>query len=300
MCPSLAQAVGAAYRDKDKLVPTVARHLIKATGDEDRREDCIHPSEISHGGWCPRATYYRISGVVPEPSPRNIVFEMVFERGHDSHRKWQTWFWEIGILNGVFVCTWCGLHWWDKSPHECPRCEVGIDQLRYGEVPVINEEHLIFGHADGIVDKDDGSDVPIEIKTIGTGTVRIEAPQLMKQYTYTHTDVDGDVHTGVDWPLLWSRIRRPFTSHLRQGMIYLFCMDRKEIIFIYEPKFVTAYPKEFEIKFNSELIADVLDDCKKVRVALDKQRAPRRPMWAEQTHPSCKECGYRRTCYGLA
>ncbi len=297
MTTDLTKALGATYRDKDKLIQGVARHLILNQEVTDRRSDCIHPSEASHTGWCPRATYYRITGAPAAAEPRKLAFEMAFETGHDAHRKWQNWFWDMGLLRGLFTCLWCGLRWWDESPHTCPRCEVGKDLLRYAEVPVENREHLLFGHADGDVIRPGGS-VLIEVKTIGTGTIRIEAPKLMEKYTYSHKDEDGKSHTGIDWYALWSGIRRPFAAHLRQGMIYCFCYERSEIIYIYDPKFITAYPKEFEIKFKREFIADILDECLKIKSALEKGKPPRRPMWSGEAVTACKNCPYYKVCYG--
>lgn len=298
MVSELTKALAATYRDKDKLTQQVARHLVRQLEVTDRRSDVIHPSEVSHEGWCPRATYYRISGVPAAPEPRKLAFEMAFETGHDAHRKWQHWFWDMGLLKGVFHCNNCDLYWWDQSPTACIRCETGKELLRYAEVPVSSPEYLLYGNADGDVVKTDGTSTLIEVKTIGTGTIRIEAPQLQKRYTYTHTDDEGKVHTGVDWYALWQGIRRPFPSHLRQGMIYCFCYDRKEIVYIYDPKFITAYPKEFEIKLRMDLIQDVLDECIKVKNGLEKQRAPKRPMWAGEAVTACKHCPYHETCYG--
>jgi hypothetical protein len=292
----LSKIVGKTYRDKDKLTQQVARHLMLDTGGDDRRSDCIHPSEASHEGWCPRAVYYRIigakAGIV---KPHSLAMEMVFERGHDSHKKWQHWFWDMGLLKGLFICRVCNLRWWDQSPYECPRCESTL--LKYGEVPVESPEFLLAGQADGDVVREGGS-VLIEVKTIGTGTLQFEAPNLLKRYTYKHTDEDGVARTSVEWYRLWSGIRRPFPAHLRQGMIYCFCYGRKEIIYIYDPKFITAYPKEFEIKFDKSLIGDVLDDCITVKNALEKGRPPRRPMWATEGCTACKACPYEGECYG--
>lgn len=297
----LTKAIAGTYRDKDKLVSGVARHLIRQMNQEGRRQDVIHPSEVAKKTWCPRALYYRISGVKTDIVPRKLAFEIAFETGHDAHRKWQDWFWEMGTLKGVFGCLNCDLHWWDQSPITCIRCEVGKELLYYAEVPVSNPEHLLYGSADGDIVRADGGSVLIEIKTIGTGTVRIEMPRLMERYTYHHVDEDGDVRTGVDWYGLWSGIRRPFPAHVRQGMIYCFCYGRDEIVYIYDPKFITAYPKEFELKFRKDLIADTLDDCLVVKNALEKQKAPRRPMWAEVDHSICKQCPFQKTCYsGLA
>jgi CRISPR/Cas system-associated exonuclease Cas4 (RecB family) len=80
-------------------------------------------------------------------------------------------------------------------------------------------------------------------------------------------------------------------------MIYCFCGDRKEIVYIYDPKFVTAYPKEFEIKFDREIIVDILDQCLKIKDALEKQRPPKRPIWAEKKEATCKRCPFKKTCW---
>lgn len=297
--PTLAEIVGKTYRDKEKLTQGVARHLLLAKEVSDRRSDVIHPSEASHKGWCPRAVYYRITGAEEEKIKTNsLAIEMVFERGHDSHHKWQMWFWEMGVLKGMFICRVCNLHWWDQSPYECPRCESGL--LVYGEVPVSAPEYLLAGQADGDVVKADGTSTLVEVKTIGTGTLRFEAPNLLKRYTYNHIDTEGKPRTSVEWYRLWSGIRRPFPAHLRQGMIYCFCYGRDEIVFIYDPKFVTAYPKEFEVKFNKEIIDDVLDDCLTVKNAVERGKPPRRPMWATEGCTACKACLFEGTCYGNA
>lgn len=293
--PDLAKKVGAAFRDRDKLVSGVARHLLKGQ-DNGRRADCIHPSEIAHEHWCPRATYYRITGVEGLPDVHSLAMEMVFERGHDSHDKWQRWFWEMGILRGMWRCYGCDLYWEATSPRFCPRCEAGENLLRYGEVPVENKEYLLAGQADGDVLNVDRWKL-IEVKTIGPGTVRYEAPALITKYSYEHVDDQGKTHRGIDWYALWSGIRRPFPAHLRQGMIYCFCAERSEIVFIYDPKFLTAPPKEFEVKFREDIIEDVLEECVTVRSALEKGRPPKRPMWAEQTHKVCANCSFRNTCW---
>ena len=290
----LAKTLGQGFRDKDTLVSQITRHIQHAPdlNDEDRNPYCIHPSEAAKGdAWCTRATYYRMTDAPADPAPRKLAFEMVFERGHDAHNKWQTWLWEMDLLWGMWECLYCDLYWWDKSPYECPRCESGRKRIRYREVPVSSEEYLLAGQADGLIDR------PIEVKSIGPGTVRIEAPALLKKYSYEHTDDEGKKHTGTDWYQLWQGIRRPWPSHIRQGMIYCFCAGWKSMTFIYDPKFLTAWPKEFEVKFRKDLIEDTLEQCLTIKNALEKGRPPKRPMWANQSHASCKACPYRGTCY---
>jgi CRISPR/Cas system-associated exonuclease Cas4 (RecB family) len=282
----LLKNAGQVFRDKEKLVSLVSRYLVKQTETE-RREDCIHPSEVSHSDWCPRATYYRIINTEKEPEPKNLIFEVVFETGHDAHRKWQSWFRDMDILRGNWKCLSCQLIWEDVSPTECPRCELGKDLIQYVEVPVFSNEHLLAGFADGDVYVD-GDFRLIEIKSVGTGTARFEAPNMVEQYTN---------EAGTDWKSLWNGIRKPFNSHLKQGMIYCFCKGRDSITFIYDPKFVTAFPKEFTVKFNMSIIEDILKECLVIKSCLEKERTPKRPMWAEIKNPVCKKCVYRKVCY---
>jgi hypothetical protein len=298
---SLAEVIGEGFRDKDRLVSVVARHLAKQVALDDyvlRGEHNIHPSEMSKENWCPRATFYRLTGVpvllVPVPLSRQVIFEY----GDEIHERWQRWFWEIGLLRGLFRCRWCHNIWSAVSPQECPRCESGRDLLAYAEVPVESEEYLILGSADGDVRRPETEEwVLIEIKSIGAGSIRYEAPNLLSRYTYEHTDEEGKKHTDVDWYDLWQHIRAPFLTHLRQGMIYLFCTGRTEIVFIYEPKFITAQPKEFEISFRREVIEELLEQCLVVKKALDTNRPPKRPVWADPEEPTCKACPYVNICW---
>jgi len=291
-----AALLGATLRSPQKLVSSVERHLLKTPSET--RAVGVHPSAAAHPHWCRRASYYSLSGAEAEVLPRSLVMEMVFDTGHDAHRKWQAWFRQMGVLKGLWGCTECGRTWAGVSPVQCPACGQTKDaHIEYLEVPLTNKEYLLVGHADGEIALPDLGDPLIEIKTIGTGTLRYEAPELINKYTYTHEDLNGTFHTVTDWEALWRGIRRPFGSHLRQGMLYLFMSGKKSIHYIYEPKFVTAYPKEFVIKYEPSLIEDVLEGCLVVKGALAKDRPPKRPEWASPEVDGCKRCSYRSVCY---
>lgn len=294
-----AKAIGAGFRDKDKIVSAVTRHLAKRNVIDDyaiRGIGAIHPSEAAKSNWCPRSTYYRITGATENVVPVSLAMEMVYETGNDSGNKFQRWFREMGILRGLWRCMWCELHWIDISPKICPRCEHGEDLIEYKEVPFENKEYLLRGSADGDILHGDRWRL-IENKTVGVGTIRVEAFSIYRKHSISVTE-NGHTRDVVDVPELWKAIRRPFASHLKQGMIYCFCAERDDITFIYDPKFVTSFPKEFEVKFDKELIEDVLTKCIVVRDSLQVQRAPKRPIELEPTSEVCKRCVYRKTCWG--
>lgn len=302
MSSDLSAALGDTFREPDKITSAVARHLLKTGTSTDlyaeRGLQGIHPSEAARKDWCPRASYYRISGAEQQIVPTWFAKEIIYAIGHDIHSRWQRWFQEMRILRGMWECLNCDLVWHDTSPPYCPRCDCGSELIIYREVPLRDEEHLMIGSADADVLYPDDEWRLIEIKSIGDGTVRIDAPQLVKRHSYKHIDEEGKSHIGVDWYHLWRSISQPFPSHLRQGMLYCFLAQREEIVFIYEAKSLTAEPKEFRVKFRRSVIADVLDDCLKVRAALDSNHPPRRPMWAEIDSKICRQCTFHKTCWG--
>ena len=74
----------------------------------------------------------------------------------------------------------------------------------------------------------------LEIKSVGLNTLRFEAPELYERYENNET-IDK----------IWMDIGRPFPSHMRQGLLYLYMAIRgsnadvpvpTQIVFIYEWK----------------------------------------------------------------
>lgn len=154
--------------------------------------------------------------------------------------------------------------------------------LEQAEVPITDEEHRIIGHADGIVNDSQGRAV-LEIKSVGLGTIRMEMPDLFKE------DLTPEE--------MWKRIRQPFTSHMRQLMLYMHCTGIHQGIILYEWK-ANQEVKEFAVKFQPELIESVLVNCRSVVRALESGVPPMRPVWMENSsHYVCKKCPYQKVCW---
>jgi hypothetical protein len=148
----------------------------------------------------------------------------------------------------------------------------------YTEVPLSANEYLIAGHADGAVPH---LNALIEIKSVGAGTVRIEAPEIYTKNT------NG---TFIDFQGLWKDIKEPFPSHINQGQLYLrLCnlmgLPFDQIIFIYEAKFNQGV-KEFVIKYDPSHSDDVITKCYSIKGALDNIMAPPECV----TGTTCKDC----------
>ena len=254
----------------------IERHLQKRPVG-DRSTTVLHPSEIIKRDYCRRAGYFLLSGHTKIAEKPNLRLQSIFDEGHAIHAKWQAWFQEMGTIHGNFVCSACDKYTWGTSPENCEHCGAPSSKLTYAEVTLVDKDLRIAGHTDGWI-KGIGDDTLIEIKSIGPGTIRSEAPNLFM-------DADGDFMKA------WKNVRRPFPTHIMQGQVYLELMQRmghdvNEIVFIYELKADQDY-KEFTIKRDYELVRHVFDNAKLVVDAVEAGVAPECNNNPEGT---CKQC----------
>lgn len=277
------------HKKKTKILGDIQRSLLgRESFGVGRSSQVIHPSEICKPDACPREIYYRLSGWKIPLDSHPFGLEVIFAQGHAYHEKWQSWVWDIGKLRGSFGCLACGASFEDTSPTECSVCQSPRHALVYLEVPVSIPDLRIGGKSDGDIDLDpsDGNPNPgdplLEIKSVGTGTVRFEAPALIARNTKTVL-IDGVEKSWTDWDALWRDIRHPFPTHLRQGAIYGAAMDRPEMVFIYEFK-PTGAVKEFVVKHDFEMAEPAFEVARAVLTALEKGRRPKCPS------DGCKGC----------
>lgn len=259
-----------------RLLGNIERHLL-ARPAGDRSTTVLHPSEIIKKDFCIRGSYFLLSGRTKIAEKPNLKLQSIFDSGHQIHAKWQAWFQEMGVLHGKFKCIVCDKITWGTSPKECEHCGAGEHKLEYAEVTLVDNDLRIAGHTDGWI-KDDEGDVLIEIKSIGPGTLRYEAPSLM-------AEANGDFMEA------WKLVRRPFGVHVLQGQVYLELMRRmgnpvEEIVFIYELKADQSF-KEFVVKRDPELVQHVFEVAQKVVDAVDAGIAP---ACSNNPEGTCKQC----------
>lgn len=282
------------HRKDSKLINPLTRHVMRKMAQEDgeRRQDVMHPSEMSKPDWCGRKSFYTITGVptqkVSEANP-SFTMSNILTEGTNIHTKYQTWLWEMGVLFGWWKCLDCKHRWEELSPAACPQCDSAA--LRYMEVPLENKKLMVGGHSDGAVHELlEVGPVMIEVKSIGIRTLAFEAPRLYQQY------LDGTPAEEI-----WFQINRPFGSHLKQGMWYLFLakelgLPYEHMLFLYESKF-NQQVKEFLVKYNPTFIAPRLEEAKDVAQGVRAGIAPDHPEWAAFDGPVCQSCGHRNTCW---
>lgn len=282
------------YKRKQVVLHLIERHVMKKANEPDleRRSDILHPSEMCKADWCPRHDFYRIIGIEVTGSVNaGFRLENIFDYGHSIHAKYQRWLQEMGILWGTWECKDCKHRWIGNTPATCPSC--ASDLIKYKEIPLASAEYMIEGHADGGLLIEDSVPLLLEIKSIGMGTIRIDAPVLWKEFEEKDLTIEQ-----VFW-----RITRPFPSHIRQGMLYLFLaraltgIEFSTIVFIYEFK-ATQETKEFVLTYNEAIVRPLLEKAKTVVDAVDTGVPPERPEWAEIEGKVCKACEYKHECWG--
>lgn len=268
-----------------RVLPKVQEVVLREglRDSESRDTKYLHPSEICKKNWCPRASWYVIKGGERQKQSYALQRMNVFAEGNSIHSKWQSWIGKAGILEGNWKCVTCQNRWYGISPTECPSCQ--SSDVTYREVPIQNDEHHLIGHADGIIN--DGNKAVLEIKSVGLGTVKFEAPELFMPYS------KGDISLDT----LWRKIRTPFPAHIRQVSLYMFCLGISEAVILYEWK-PTQDVREFTLKFQEQQITSILDGCKQVKSALDKDTTVMRPIWATDSEcANCKKCDFNSRCW---
>ena len=259
-----------------RLIGEIERHLMRKD-PEDRSTTVLHPSEMIKPDFCHRYSYYLLTGGKKLEKNTGLRLQNIFDEGHFIHEKWQNRIYEMGNLWGDFKCRNCKKITSGLSPAKCEHCD--CVSLVYDEVKMVDKSLRIAGHTDGWV-KNLGDDFLIEIKSIGAGTLRFEAPHLL-------ADADGDLTKA------WRNIRRPFRGHLLQGQMYLELAKRmygdeapKEIVFLYELKADQDY-KEFSVKADFEMVERVFHDAQTIINAVE---AGKMPECNVQWGGKCKAC----------
>jgi CRISPR/Cas system-associated exonuclease Cas4 (RecB family) len=258
-----------------RLIGEIERHLMRRPDDK-RSTTVLHPSEIIKADFCHRYSYYLLTGGTKKKDKPGLRLQSIFDEGHAIHHKWQNWFREMDVLLGEWKCLVCHEITEGISVMQCEHC--GAMVLEYNEVTLKDESLRIQGHTDGWI-RGIGEDCLIEIKSIGAGTLRFEAPDLLY-------DAGGDLTKA------WKNIRRPFRGHLLQGQMYLELAKRmfgdeapNEIVFLYELKADQDY-KEFTVKADYDMVSRIFKAAEKINAAVDEGVMPK----CNIDPSGCKQC----------
>jgi hypothetical protein len=281
--PGNMAPLAALKKEPGVVLPLVKKVLMdrnNTTFDPTRRTDIIHPSELCRSDFCPRATYWRITG--RQQKPENIPFnlENILTEGNSIHEKWQRWLRKSGKLWGLWQCDMCDMDVTGFDPILCLECG---SKINYAEVPLEVPDYMMAGFEDaGLPD----SATLVELKSVGLGTLRHEMPKLLKMHS-----VRADSHDVPDLQKIWANIRSPFPSHLKQACIYLWMAQQMELPFIrvsvvYEFK-PSQRVKEFIVGLDimADIMPRILEKALNVKHAIEDNKEP-----SCYVNSSCKQC----------
>jgi len=253
-----------AGKNDSRVLKSVERYVLTKPVDNSRSSTVLHPSAMVKDDWCHRSSYFQLLGFPPPPSKykASLSQKRVFQLGHDIHAGWQNIFKEMGNLWGKYYCpdcndTFMGL----PSDHK-----IDSAKLVYKEVPLVYEPLRIAGHADGIL-VGLGDPLLLEIKSIGAGTFRFEAPDMMAKY-------DGNLDK------MWDNLKAPFMTHIMQAGLYMKLAELanleyqpQESVFIYENK-ANQQSKEFVIAKSDFGLTHILNAAEMIVESVEKKTPP--------------------------
>lgn len=265
-------------KKQTRLIGNVERHLATRPLDLSRSRDILHPSEVIKEDWCAREAYFQLKavrgGAQFVPDRPGLRLQSIFDEGHAIHHKWQGYFRDMGVLYGT----------WRKNGKTLFETLAPDPTWEYGEFTLRSDKHVMVGHTDGWI-VGIGDDCLIEIKSIGSGTIR-------------YADVGSLIAAEGDLEKAFAAIRRPFPSHRMQGQVYLHLVNLmaaegllerpapQEIVFLYECKANQAI-KEFVVAYDPEQTAELFSLCEDIAWGLDNDRAPGCNLNPQQ---GCQKC----------
>ena len=290
------------------VIPEVKRVLLDRVKQDDQvtkhRHNIIYPSEMAKADWCPRATYYRMIGKEIPPTKSSFTLENVFNEGNMIHNKWQNWMSSTGKLWGDWRCIRCAEYvknspkpssdfsgpcvgtGWVKLKGQATYSLDGSGTQKYSqdltqefthdwkykEVTLRSTSLPVSGHADGALTD---HNILVELKSLGVGSLRFEAPNLIKEHT--HETKTGKKIIDVDG--MWKEFHRPLSSHIRQGNIYLWMAKEMglpfdRISFVYEFK-ANQQAKEFVVPYSEDIIRPLLEKATSIQMCVTHGDVPR-------------------------
>jgi len=287
--PGLTEYLNAT-KSAEPLFGDVQKHVLeKAAKPSGRRQDVLHPSEMVKSDWCHLAAFHRLrlQAEPAEKSKTTFTRENIFEEGHRTHSKWQTWLAEMGRLAGDWYCLYCeNVFWCDTTPDGCGHCDAPPAALQYAEVPLNADPLRIGGKADGYSPQDSAL---IEIKTLGLGSLRYERPEFLERYV-----VETDHGRLPDMTRLWRDFRRPLPTAVRQTQLYMYIANHFEdlpadrTVFFYDFK-PTQETKSFTVTYDESFSEPLIEAATAIVDCLQTDTPPFCNLNGRSGCPACME-----------
>jgi CRISPR/Cas system-associated exonuclease Cas4 (RecB family) len=263
----------------------VRGYMVKKAIENPRRFNIFHPSAW---GSCLRKIayeYYNDQKKFVNRKAFDIVpqMERIFDNGHYAHARWQKYLALSNVLRGYWKCTnpLCGEVYGkeDKLGTFSPigkggwKCKCGNSKnLAYEEVFVKSEEYNFAGNVDGIVDVRG-----TEFQQRGDLDVFVVDFKTIKDEMY-------------------SELLDPKREHVVQVNIYMWLLDLKAAVVVYENKDTQAL-KEMFVPRDDKLIEEIKTQALWLKDVLQAHKLPPRPSGFSRSKYPCRKCDFLDFCY---
>lgn len=310
------------------LIDTYLRHKNEVVDAGKRSYEHYHPSEW---GRCLRQQQYKhyawnkLLKVSPGTFDSRIL--RLFDKGHNMHSRWTTYFGDIGVLRGYWRCKnqACKMfddkgrirqltaeqmiRMYDGNPRvygeeekfgifEPKQCVCGCSEFEYEETSVISEDLNIYGHCDLLLDCTNLKDDRFE-GVRGT---------FASQYLPKNGQVAvGDMKTisSSAWKNQLER-KGPHPYYLVQLTCYVHILNCDYGLLMYENK-DNSEMRWYKVERNDEWWEDICWQSKKMQDMANAKDAngksspklpPPRP--TVKSSYDCKGCEFKSICHSSA
>lgn len=273
--------------DLEKLINKV---LVKKSQNSDRDYTHFHPSEFYA---CHRKLaykHYESQGICSPSEPAasfiDPQLQRIFDTGHGMHFRLGKNLEETGILKGRWKCPACERVYGKKETlgtHRPNKCDCGSRKFKYQEVGFYDDDTMIGGHVDAILDLRGMDNIPENAS-------------------------EEDSHIIVDFKTIRSeafrRLIAPKDSHFIQLQTYLYLSGLKVGKLLYENKNDCVF-RQFLVPRDDTCIAKIRSDgqsLKKVVTSTNSKGQHTLPARAHKKNnvKECVECAFRSHCWGLS
>ena len=297
-----------------ELVDTYCRWRKK--NDPPRGYEVYHPSAF---GKCLRNMQYLkyaergIKGLdLPEDNFSGKMIRL-FDKGHNMHNRWSSYFEDIGILKGCWECTNLACRCVeDDGSTSCPpiesvlykkkpriygkkekqgifkpeKCICGCRDFKYNEVCVDRKDLNLFGRADmildfSVLDTEKFKDVQLtfDIKEFPSSPIVVDM-KTCNSYSFSKLDSNG-----------------PDLAYQIQLVIYANILDCEYGLLIYENK-DKSDATAFKIEKCTDTIFAKIEEQAKTMVEMSKHNLLPPPRPASKDCYECKKCLFKSLCHG--
>ena len=262
----------------------IKEHMINKALNNNRRFDIFHPSAW---GSCLRKIAYQFYNekkpfLKRSPSDLDLRIERVFDNGHGMHFRWQEYLTNAKVLRGYWSCKTCQEMYGNKeklgifSPLQTDsswKCKCGKNELEYHEVTVCSDSKYNFkGNVDAVID--------------------LRGSEFEKGNDY-------DVYV-VDFKSMkdsyFSELKQPKHEHVVQTHIYMYILDLKLAIVLYENK-DNQQVKEMLVPRDERLIKKIKEEAIWLKKVLRNNKLPNRPDGFTRSKFPCRFCEFSKICF---